>query len=121
MEIVLLVLILAVTVWRAFSERKFQNATALATTLYLNVDSLEENPPGVPIRSAHLQKRLLSSLVIMPGMELAVPGEPMPLLVVRVLFDGTARGIHLKSKRVPAAQHDRAATAYLENGWQDGG
>jgi hypothetical protein len=119
LKTLLLGVFLVLIAWQLYSIRSELRSNEVSTTLFLNIISAEKTPPGVPITSIRLQKKHKSSLAIGPGMELTIQGEASPMLVVRVLFEGNARGVHLKPKRVPLAQLERAASNYIESGWQN--
>lgn len=121
METLSLLAFLAFVAWHVIGIRKDASARDYSTTLYLTFDSEEESHTGVPEKSAHLRRKTKIPIPIVPGMELAEPGEHVPFLVVRVVFDSEARGVHLKPRRVPSSQLESIANAYLRTGWQDGG
>ncbi len=118
MENIWLVVFLVFIGWHVVALRKDIRVRDVSTTLFLSIDSDEDDGPGLPVKSAHLLRKVRTPFAVVPGMELADSGS-MNLQVVRVVFEDNARGVYLKSKRVPLSQLDDTVRSFVKSGWQD--
>jgi hypothetical protein len=124
MENIFLTALLILIGWSVFAIRKAINVRNTSTTLFLSIESNEQDENGIPLESVHLLKKTNISFAIVPGMELVEPGERRSLQVSRVVFEdfqNNARGVYLQSKRMQLSQLEGMASEYLKHGWQNGG
>lgn len=122
MENIFLIALLIFIAWNVIAIRKDISVRNISTNLFLSITSNEEDANGIPFESIPLLKKTKISFAIVPGMDLAEPGESMPLQVTKVVFEDfndNVRGIHLKSKRVPLTELEIRADSYRKNGWQN--
>lgn len=124
MENIFLTALLIVIGWNIFTIRKDMNIRKISTTLFLSIESNEQDENGIPLENVNLLKKTNISFAIVPGMELVEPGEHRSLQVSRVVFEdfqNNARGVHLQPKRIQLSQLEGMVNAYLKHGWQNGG
>jgi hypothetical protein len=100
------------------------NIRNISTTLFLSIESNEQDENGIPLENVKLLKKTNISFAIVSGMELAEPGEHKSLKVSRVVFEDfqhNARGVHLQTKRIELSQLESTVNGYLKHGWQNNG
>lgn len=124
METIFLSALLFFIGWNVIAIRNDISIRNISTTLFLSIQSNEEDKGGTPLESVNLFKKTNISFAIVPGMELVEPGEHRSLQVSRVVFEdfqNNARGVYLHPKRTQLSQLEGMVNWYLKHGWKNGG